>query len=156
MKKKTTVTLSSSMEDYLEAIAALKKEQGVARVKDISLLLKVKKPSVTSALSCLSANGLVIHERYGYVDLTPEGEKVADNVQKRHDMFIKFLVEILGICPSVAEKDACQMEHAISSVTNERLGKFIEFVENSSNGSRPEWLKEFDKFLKINKKKVEK
>ena len=152
MANKKDIILSSSMEDYLETIAVLKKDQGVARVKDISLMMQVKKPSVTSALNCLSLNGLVIHERYGYVDLTPEGERLAQNVQKRHDMLIKFLVEILGINKSIAEKDACQMEHAISPQTNERLGEFIEFVEACPAGARPQWLKNFDNFLKKGKK----
>ena len=52
------------MEDYLEAMASLKKEKGVARVRDIGRLLNVKKPSVTSALNTLSRAGLVVYERY--------------------------------------------------------------------------------------------
>ena len=85
--------ISSNMEDYLEAIALLGKQKGVARVRDISRLMGVATPSVTDALSILSKNGLIIHERYGYVDLTPEGEKLARDVQKRHNMLIKFLTE---------------------------------------------------------------
>jgi len=77
---KKDTKLSSNMEDYLEAIAVLKKETGVARVKDIGNLLNVKNPSVNSALNILSDAGLVVHERYGYADLTEDGKKVANNV----------------------------------------------------------------------------
>ncbi|MFH2138670.1 MAG: metal-dependent transcriptional regulator [Candidatus Omnitrophota bacterium] len=153
MKKKNERRLSANMEDYLESIVFLKKNNGVARVKDISLFMKVKKPSVTSALNMLTQSGLVIHERYGYVDLTPEGEIVAQDVKKRHDMLIKFLDEVLGIDKKIATKDACRMEHAISQQTHEKLTKLIEFVEGCSDGERPQWLKNFDYYSKTGKQR---
>ena len=74
---------TASMEDYLEAIAMLNEEGKVARVTQISQTLGVKKPSVTSALKKLSDDGLVKHERYGYVALTPEGARIAMDVFRR-------------------------------------------------------------------------
>ena len=118
--------LSQSMEDYLEAIAVLKRDKGIARVKDISCLMDVKTPSVTAAMSVLSESGLVVHERYGYVDLTPEGEKIARGVCKRHKVLIKFLTEILKISPKAAAEDACKIEHSISTQTFEKLSQFLE------------------------------
>lgn len=81
--------LSSNMEDYLEAIIVLKKKNGVARVRDISKLLNVKTSSVTSALNSLAKNGFVLHERYGYVELTKGGEELAYNVQRRHNFHLR-------------------------------------------------------------------
>lgn len=144
--------LSLSMEDYLEAIALLKKEKGVARVRDISQLLKVKAPSVTAALKALSAEKLVIHERYGYVDLTPEGERLARQVQGRHDALVKFLAGILNIHPRIAAEDACKMEHSVSPQTFEKLTKFIEFVETCPEQARPDWLKSFDYYSRTGKR----
>ena len=54
MSAKKEKKLTSSMENYLKDIVVLEKENGVARVKDISRMLNVKTPSVTSALSNLS------------------------------------------------------------------------------------------------------
>lgn len=144
--------LSSNMEDYLEAIASLKKKEGVARVRDISRLLAVKSSSVNAALGTLSKKGLVRHEKYGYVNLTSIGEKIASNVQRKHDLLLKFLTEILNISDSEALQDACRMEHAISSKTFDRLTKFIQFVETGLDGGRPQWLKSFKHFLKTGKK----
>ena len=42
--------LSNSMEDYLEAISALKQKKKYVRVKDIAKEMKVRMPSVTGAL----------------------------------------------------------------------------------------------------------
>jgi len=120
--------ISSHMEDYLEVIAELKKKKVVARVKDISQRMDVATPSVTSALNTLSREGLIIHERYGYVELTPDGERIASGVQHRHDTLIKFLTEILDIDPKIAREDACKMEHSISPETLEKLTKFVDLL----------------------------
>jgi len=124
--------LSANMEDYLEAIAGLLKKNGVARVKDISRVLEVKSPSVNAALRTLSKKGLATHERYGYVNLTARGEKIARQIQKRHDTLMVFLTKILNIETSTAMKDACKMEHAMSPQTLQRLTQFIEFVDYCS------------------------
>jgi DtxR family Mn-dependent transcriptional regulator len=123
--------LSSSIEDYLEAILALSEidpqDQSV-RVTDIAERLQIAKPSVTAALNVLKEKGLVTQERYGKVFLTPEGRKRALVVQRRHRVLRKFLVDVLGVGEKVAENDACLMEHAVSPETMEKL---IEFLENT-------------------------
>ena len=144
--------LSSSMEDYLEAIGFLKKEKGIARVRDVSHLLKVKTPSVAVALNKLSKRGLIVHERYGYIELTPEGEQLAQNILGRHNTLNRFLNEILDIDSKIAAEDACKMEHSISPQTFEKLTKFIEFVETCPEHGRPDWLKSFAHFFKTGKR----
>jgi DtxR family Mn-dependent transcriptional regulator len=136
------------MEDYLEAIAMIKKERSVVRVKDIGNFLHVKPSSVHSAISNLQKRGYVIHERYGYVDLTPEGETKASDVVKRHEILRDFLTEVIGIDRLVADKDACIMEHALSKVTVRKLMKFVEFVQKCPEQEKPEWLRRFDHYYK--------
>jgi len=144
--------LSSNMEDYLEAIAILKKQKGVARVKDIGIRLNVKKPSVNAALEGLSTAGVVAHERYGFADLTEKGEIVARDVMARHHTLIRFLTKILGIDDETAEIDACRMEHSMSREGFERLSKFMDFVDSCPEIERPEWLVNFYRYLKTGKR----
>ena len=144
--------LSSNMEDYLEAVAVLKKKNRIARVKDLARLLNVKTSSVTSALNTLAKSGFVVHERYGYIELTKEGEDLAQHVQRRHDMLLKFLTEILKIDPEVASEDACRMEHSVSRKTLEKLTRFIEFVETCPYHGRPDWLRSFDYYFKTGRR----
>jgi DtxR family Mn-dependent transcriptional regulator len=120
---------SASMEDYLEAIANLGEGRKVVRVKQISEMLGVKMPSVTSALKKLSERELVEHERYGHIKLTPEGDKVARDVIRRHEALTRFFAQALGINRETAEEDACKIEHVISPLSLERVIKFIEFIE---------------------------
>jgi DtxR family Mn-dependent transcriptional regulator len=120
---------TASMEDYLEAVAMLRGKGKVVRVSQISRKLKVKMPSVTSALKKLSEQGLVEHERYGHIKLTPEGDKVARDVICRHEALTRFFAQALGINQETAEEDACKIEHVISPLSMERLTKFVEFIE---------------------------
>ena len=126
---------TASMEDYLEAIANLGEGRKVVRVKQISEMLGVKMPSVTSALKKLSEQELVEHERYGHIKLTPEGNKVARDVIRRHKALTRFFGQALGINEETAEEDACKIEHVISSLSMERLAKFVEFIEACPLGS---------------------
>jgi DtxR family Mn-dependent transcriptional regulator len=120
---------TASMEDYLEAIANLGEQARVVRVKQISDMLKVKMPSVTSALKKLLEKGLVVHDSYGYVELTPEGNKIAEDVIRRHKTLSRFFTEALHIDRETAEEDACKIEHVISPLTLARVLKFLEFTQ---------------------------
>ena len=105
-KDKKPIKLTRSMEDYLRRIIALKEKKGAVQVKDISRLMNVKPSSVTAILDTLAKKGFVLHERYGYVELTPKGEKAARDVEKKHSVLIKFLTEILEVDPKTAKKDS--------------------------------------------------
>lgn len=138
---------SASMEDYLESILVLGEGKEAVRVSQMSKALGVKMPSVTSALARLARDGLVEHQRYGRVQLTPKGRQVAEDVFHRHEALRQFLAEILDIDPETAVDDACKMEHTISPATQEKLAKFVEFVSQPPEG-QPRWLKIFHHYLK--------
>ncbi|MBT3392658.1 MAG: metal-dependent transcriptional regulator [Elusimicrobiaceae bacterium] len=116
--------LSSNMEDYLEAIISTCKKKGYAQVKDIKNALDVKMPSVTGALTKLKQHKLITQEKYGHIHLTPEGTKVAEEIEQKHKTLVKFLTDILKIDKKTAETDACKMEHIISPKTYEKIKQF--------------------------------
>ena len=134
VKQEAQREYTASMEDYLEAVAVLQENDNVVRVKQISEMLRVKMPSVTSALKKLSEQELVEHERYGHIKLTPEGDKVARDVIYRHEALTRFFAQALGINRETAEEDACKIEHVISPLSMERLAKFVEFIEACTLG----------------------
>lgn len=138
---------TASMEDYLKAIVLLSRQEERATVTSISRLLKVKKPSVTSALAKLSGKGFVVHKRYGSVELTPEGFKAAQDVYHRHKILRYLLADILKVDPKIAEDDACRMEHALSPYSLKRLDQFIRFTRNCPQGT-PDCLEGFNYYLK--------
>jgi DtxR family Mn-dependent transcriptional regulator len=125
--------LTESLENYLETIGMLVRENKIARVKDISKKLNVKNSSVNIALNVLADKGLIIHEKYGYVELTKEGQKIADDIQYKEDILLRFFTEILGVDKDIALKDACRMEHTISDETLAKLIFFIGKVDKEAS-----------------------
>lgn len=124
--------LTKSLEDYLETILVLQREQGSARVTDIAQRLNVKKPAVTSALKVLSERGLVKYSPYKEVILTEQGEKLAESVLDRHKIITKFFTDVLDVEPKKAEEDACKVEHIISDETFQRLQCFLRYIMESN------------------------
>ncbi len=121
--------LTSSMENYLETIRNLEKDKGVVRVKNIARELKVKMPSVSGALETLAKERLISHEKYGYIELTNKGKRLAEAICSRHQTLFRFLTEVLGVDPKTADEDSCKMEHTVSPQVLEKL---VEFVESFS------------------------
>ena len=118
--------LTPNMENYLETVFVLQREHGHAHVRDIAKTMRIKMPSVTEALRKLKRANLINYERYSSVTLTPRGKSIAQKVIKRHQVLYKFLHEILGVDKSVAEEDACKIEHATSRQTLKKLKQFVE------------------------------
>ncbi|MBO8128362.1 MAG: metal-dependent transcriptional regulator [Peptococcaceae bacterium] len=118
--------LSPALEDYLETILELSEQEKVVRVTDIAARLNIAKASVAQALSNLKKLKLITQDRYGPVWLTAKGRAYAAGVRRRHETLVYFLVNVLGVDPAIAEKDACEMEHVVSSQTMDRLVAFLE------------------------------
>lgn len=111
---------SDSAEDYLEAIAVLRRNRGFCRNVDIANRLGVSKPSVTKALAKLSAKGLAaVVDRD--VRLTAEGRRLAEATLEKRRFFERLLLES-GVDPRTASREACRMEHCLS---DDSFGKLL-------------------------------
>ncbi len=122
--------VSHSMAHYLQAVAALKKDKGYARVGDIAERLGVSKSGVTSMLRSLQGRGLVDHERYGCVELTPPGWMLAERTESSRKVVSMFLSEILGVSEEIAEEDACMIEHLVSPQAMSQLLRLTVFLRS--------------------------
>jgi DtxR family Mn-dependent transcriptional regulator len=109
------------MEDYLECILLLEQEKRVARVSDISAKMSVRKASVVSAVAFLQQNGLLAHERYGYITLTETGRAAAARVHDKNTALYRLLVVNLKIDDETAKKEAGAASHNLSETTVNRL-----------------------------------
>jgi len=114
---------SESLEDYLETIEMLGGKN--VRSVDIATKLCVSKASVNRAVNSLIQKGLVAKAPYGDISLTPEGVLTSENVLRKHLVIKRFLVEILGIDESIAEGEACGIEHNISDETLMRFEQLV-------------------------------
>ena len=60
-------------EDYLETMLMMKEKHGYIRSIDIAEYLGVTKPSVTSILTSLMKQGVIVRRRYGKIYITDRG-----------------------------------------------------------------------------------
>ena len=125
------------VEDYLEVVYELIRRKGYARPSDIAEQLGVSTPSVTGMLQRLHRMGLIVYERYRGLTLTPKGQQVARNIQQTHLTILKFL-RIFGIEEKTAQEDAEGIEHHLHKATIERIGRFVDFVDE-----HPSWFRTF-------------
>ncbi len=128
--------LSSALEDYLETIYDLVRDQKVARVRDIARVRSVRAASVTPALRRLADLGLIRYEKREHIDLTPLGQREAQRVVSRHQALTRFFQRVLRVPVAAAEADACAMEHGLSAEAMDHLVRFIEFSHNCPEGRR--------------------
>lgn len=123
---------------------------------DLAAKLKVAKASVSQAMDTLADLKLIRRERYGPVELSELGREQAEKVRRRHRVLKAFLVEVLSVPSGIAEKDACLLEHVVSTVTMERLTEFLESkvgVKDAAKLSRPgNNMKEDERMVSIKAK----
>lgn len=139
-EKKYVKDYSTFEQEYVELIHALQKKNPVARIKDIAKLRDVASPTVTVAVDRLKTAGLVTHEKSGYVVLTEEGKYLAGRLERRHQLVRKFLQDVLGVDPEIAEQDACNIEHVLHRQSINSLEKFLEEAK-FKNVQGQDWIK---------------
>lgn len=134
------------VEDYLEAVYTIVKDGKRAQTGTIAKSLNVKPASVTEMIQRLDEKGLVIHKKYEGVSLTKKGERIAKTVKMKHGTISK-LLQTIQVPKSIAEKDACVMEHSLSPKTIGQLVKFVNFIKTSPV-KKPDWMKHFKLYCK--------
>ena len=122
--------LHASGEDYLEAILVLQKEKGMVRSVDVARHMDVSKPSVCHAVAVLRDGGFLTMDEDHFLRLTDAGREVAEKIYERHCFFTEQLIAA-AIRISIAEADACRIEHVISTESFEHLKKSF---ENNNQG----------------------
>jgi len=115
---------SEAIEDYAKAIYALQRRAagaGGVSTNDLAERLRVTPASVSAMLKKLAERGLVVHERYKGVVLTPEGERVALEVLRHHRLLELYLAEHLGVPWDCVHEEAEALEHVLSEDLEARI-----------------------------------
>jgi DtxR family transcriptional regulator, Mn-dependent transcriptional regulator len=106
---------SEAIEDYLKAIYALaSRSDGAVGTGELAERLGVTPATATAMLKRLDSLGLVRHQPYHGVTLTPAGEKVALEVIRHHRLLESYLSEALGMPWDRVHEEAEVLEHYIS------------------------------------------
>jgi|LSQX01.2.fsa_nt_gb Mn-dependent DtxR family transcriptional regulator len=118
------ITLTKSIEDYLEAILIIEKRDQKVKSVEIAKYLGVSKPGVNKAMNVLKENNLIEKADYGEITLTKKGREIAGKIYEKHLLIKDFLIK-LGVSKESAEKDCCKIEHVLSEETLEQIRKFL-------------------------------
>ena len=118
--KMCNISLTSSMEDYLEAVLVLQQKHGYIRCVDVAGYLGVTKPSVSRAVKELSKKKCLLKKDDGTLSLTEQGRQIAQQIYEKHQFFTKQLIEA-GVPRDIAVQDACRLEHIISETSFNKL-----------------------------------
>ena len=102
-------------------------EMGQVHSIDVAEQLQVSKPSVSGAMKALRERKLVVKEEDGVLHLTEDGEELARAVYEKHVFFQRMFMQ-LGVDESVAGRDACLVEHAVSDEVFEKLKERYDHV----------------------------
>jgi len=113
MVHKAVSGFSQGQEEFLELLYQLTTSGGVARTGDLAEGLNTTLGTVTNLVKRLERKGLVVHQPYRGIILTPKGKRIAAEIVERHQLVEHFLVNFLMIPSKRAHKYACRMEHVV-------------------------------------------
>lgn len=131
--KSAPSSLTRSREDYVKALFALGQGESVT-VTALARALDVSAPSVTNMLSRLSREKLVALGHRGSAQLTPEGEREALRMVRRHRILEAFLVRVLGLDWSEVHEDAEVLEHHVSERVLDAIDRHMQHPTEDPHG----------------------
>ncbi len=124
--------LTATMEDYLEMVYRLSRENGYTRMRELADALNVHAPAATRMVQRLAGLNLVKYQKYGVLVLEEAGREIGASLYARHDMVEKFL-RILGVREENLLEETEKMEHTISADTLQCILTFLEFYETNQS-----------------------
>ena len=126
---------SQAVEDYLKTIFHLSHElSSAASTSAIAARLGVAAPSVSAMLKRLESDQLVERGPGHAIALTPEGERRAMRVVRRHRLIESFLHLSLGMAWHEVHDEAEQLEHAISDRLEARIDAALGYPTTDPHG----------------------
>lgn len=125
---------SATEENYLKAIYKYSPEGEMVSTNTISRYLSTSPASVTDMIKRLHEKGLVEYQPYKGVSLSPEGEKIALKIIRKHRLWEVFLVKTLHFSWDQVHETAEQLEHINSPELIEKLDEFLGFPRFDPHG----------------------
>lgn len=127
--------LSESIENYLKAIYALRREAGKVLTTQLAERLEVKPASVTGMVRKLAQMKLVTYKPYQGVALTKSGQKIALEVIRHHRLLELYLSEVMGLPWDKVHIEAEKLEHALSEELEDRIDELLGHPTTDPHGS---------------------
>lgn len=130
-----TEGVTAAREQMLKVLWGLGTEQG-RHVSNSMLAAEVglHTSTVSDSVRRMAEDGLVVHERYGKITLTPLGTRIAVQVVRRHRLLETFLVRTLGYSWDEVHEEADVLEHVVSDRLVERIDVALDHPSRDPHG----------------------
>ena len=131
--------LTSSMEDYLEMIYRMCRNEDYVRMNQLAKNLNVRPSSATKIVQKLKELGMVDYQKYGIIQLTEEGKSLGKFLLNRHNIIEEFLKNIGTVDTRLRDTEI--MEHGVGLST---LGNI--YLLNKFLSDNPSILEQFERY----------
>lgn len=138
--------LSSRLEDYLETLFHLETVGEKQTVTALADRLKLTKGTIATVIKKMTEQGLVRHEFYGAIQLTPDGRRIGWRVYMKHERLTSFFHDFLGLDAERGEEIACLIEHHLDGRAAERFFGLVDFLQDAQANQKV-WTQELFRSL---------
>lgn len=111
-------------ENYLKVLFELS-GGGEVHSSEVAATLGVSRASVSNMMERLKNEGYVAKEKYGTITLTEQGIGKAVEIKKRYCLLRSFFIKVLGVSATTAARDACLLEHIVSTESIEQIATHL-------------------------------
>ena len=113
--------LIDTTEMYLRTIYELVEEGIVPLRARIAERLHQSGPTVSQTVARMERDGLLTVEGDRHLELTPEGNRLAVRVMRKHRLAERLLTDVIGLDWELVHEEACRWEHVMSENVERRL-----------------------------------
>jgi DtxR family Mn-dependent transcriptional regulator len=126
---------SETVEDYLQLIYTMRREGApviAARVKDRK---GVSAPTAWATLKRMERDGLVTLAADHHIELSAQGQEMAESIIRRHMLAERLLIDILKLDWADVHDEAHRVEHAISPLIEKQILVLLNNPETCPHGN---------------------
>lgn len=135
--------ITPSMEDYIEMIYRLAKDNEGVRISVLSKALNVQPPSSSKMVQKLTNMGYSNYQKYGTVSLSEKGRELGEYLINRHEIIKQFL-SLINVDDGLLEQIE-KIEHNIKASTLRQIKLLITFMQSDQ-----QVYEKYEQFLQKN------
>jgi len=127
--------LIDTTEMYLRTIYELVEEGIVPLRARIAERLHQSGPTVSQTVARMERDGLLTVEGDRHLQLTPDGDRLAVRVMRKHRLAERLLTDVIGLEWEHVHAEACRWEHVMSETVERRLVELLDHPTESPYGN---------------------
>jgi len=130
----SVLEITSTMRNYLADVYRLGQEASWVSTTNLAESLEVSPPAVVRMVKRLHSAGLLEHQPYQGVRLTPSGVRQALFGLRRHRLVERFLVDVLGFGWHEVHDESDTMQSSITQRIEDRMDEIMGYPTRCPHG----------------------